>query len=221
MTNHVNSGYTGHVTPEGPAQTRDLAGLRITKFSVSAMDNNCYLLEDRGTGKKILIDAAANAERILEVTGTDLEAVITTHRHWDHVRALQQVIEATGAESYAHPDDAPEVPVVTKSVTDGQRITLGSCDLQIIHLVGHTPGSIAVKYDDPEGFSHIWSGDSLFPGGVGKTDGPENFTSLVDDVEEKIFNLSTDGTTVYPGHGDDTTIGKERPHLYEWRKRGW
>ncbi len=209
------------VEPGGSAQTLELKQLSITKFSVSAMDNNCYLLRDKESGQKLLIDAAADAPRILEVTGTDLSAVITTHKHWDHVRALQQVIEATGARSYAHPDDSPEIPIVTNAVHDGDVIRLGATELSIIHLVGHTPGSIAVRYLDPHGHGHIFTGDSLFPGGVGKTHSTEDFKSLISDVEEKLFKLSTDNTHVYPGHGNDTTIGTERPHLDEWQKRGW
>ena len=98
---------------------------------------------------------------------------------------------------------------------------MGDVDLQVISLVGHTPGSVALLYDDPTGPPHLWTGDSLFPGGVGKTWSPDDFSSLIDDVESKIFDRLPDETWVYPGHGDDTTLGAERPHVREWRARGW
>ncbi|MET0448332.1 MAG: MBL fold metallo-hydrolase, partial [Aeromicrobium sp.] len=98
---------------------------------------------------------------------------------------------------------------------------VGSCELEVIELVGHTPGSIALAYDDPDGIVHLFTGDSLFPGGVGKTWSPEDFVTLVDEVETKIFDRFPDDTRIYPGHGHDTTLGAERPHLAEWRERGW
>ena len=93
--------------------------------------------------------------------------------------------------------------------------------LEIIALRGHTPGSVAVLYRDPDGINHLFTGDSLFPGGVGRTTSPEDFTSLIDDVEARVFGELDDSTWFYPGHGDDSTLGVERPHLAEWRERGW
>ena len=98
---------------------------------------------------------------------------------------------------------------------------MGQARLEVIHLVGHTPGSVALLYDDPAGHGHLFTGDSLFPGGVGKTSGPEAFESLVDDVSRKIFDRLPDDTWFYPGHGKDSTLGAERPSLPEWRARGW
>ena len=101
-------------------------------------------------------------------------------------------------------------------------MTVGECTLDVIHLVGHTPGSIALLYDDPDGTPHLFTGDSLFPGGVGNTFGDSDaFASLLDDVETKIFDRLPDETWFYPGHGNDSTLGAERPHLAEWRERGW
>ncbi|MGH3365022.1 MAG: MBL fold metallo-hydrolase, partial [Nocardioidaceae bacterium] len=148
--------------------------------------------------------------------------VVTTHQHWDHHRALAAVVEATGAATVAGEEDAPELPVeVTRTVTDGDKVTVGECELEVIHLVGHTPGSIALLYDDPAGTPHLFTGDSLFPGGVGKTWSPEDFHSLIDDVTTKLFDRLPDETWFYPGHGDDSTLGAERPHLAGWRARGW
>jgi glyoxylase-like metal-dependent hydrolase (beta-lactamase superfamily II) len=98
---------------------------------------------------------------------------------------------------------------------------VGEVPLSIIHLRGHTPGSIAVVYDDPTGHPHLFTGDSLFPGGVGKTTSADNFASLINDVEDRLFAVLPDDTWFYPGHGDDSTLGEERPSLAEWRARGW
>ena len=214
--------YTGEVYPGGPTAVRELDGVTITKFSVSDMDNNVYLLRCRATGTQLLIDAADDAGRVLREIGPDgLSAVITTHRHWDHVRATAEVVAATGAESLAHVDDAEEVPAVTRTLADGDAVRFGDARVEVIHLVGHTPGSIAILYRDPNGHPHLFTGDSLFPGGVGKTWSPGDFDSLLTDVTRKVFDRLPDDTWVYPGHGDDTTLGVERPQLPQWRERGW
>ena len=152
-----------------------------------------------------------------------LATVVTTHQHWDHHRALEAVVAATGAETVAGSDDADGLPVkVDRRVHDGDTIRVGRSTLEVIHLVGHTPGSIALLYDDPAGTPHLFTGDSLFPGGVGNTFGDADaFVSLLEDVERKIFNRFPDETWFYPGHGDDSTLGAERPHIAEWRERGW
>jgi glyoxylase-like metal-dependent hydrolase (beta-lactamase superfamily II) len=149
--------------------------------------------------------------------------VVTTHRHADHWQALAAVLAATGARSVAHPDDAAALPVrVDEPVVDGDTVPVGTCRIEVIHLVGHTPGSIALLYRDPAGTPHLFTGDSLFPGGVGNTHGnADDFASLIHDVETKLFDRLPDETVVYPGHGADTTLGKERPALPEWRARGW
>ena len=215
--------YSGKVHPGGRPDVRELAKLVITKFSVSEMDNDVYLLRCRQTDEQVLIDAADDAHEILQVVGKDgLRRVITTHQHWDHVRALPEVVKATGAETVAGADDADELPVpVDRRVSDGDVVGVGDCRLEVIHLVGHTPGSIALLYDDPDGTPHLFTGDSLFPGGPGRTTSPEDFTSLMDALETKVFDRLPDETWLYPGHGNDSTLGAERPHLQEWRDRGW
>ncbi|MEV6630552.1 MBL fold metallo-hydrolase [Actinoplanes sp. NPDC051470] len=217
------SDYTGDVTSGGAPAVRELPGLTITKLSVGPMDNNAYLLRCASDGSQVLIDAANEADRLLDLIGpAGLTAVITTHRHGDHTAALAEVVRATGAESVAHTDDAPEIPVVTRTVTDGETIAVGDCTLEVIHIVGHTPGSITLAYRDPSGTAHLWTGDSLFPGGVGNTRGnKKNFASLIGDVESKLFGRFPDDTWFYPGHGKDSTLGAERPALPEWRARGW
>ncbi len=215
--------YRGKVVPGGAPDVRELAKLTITKFSVGDMDNNVYLLRCQATDEQLLVDAAADAARILQVVGSDgLRRVVTTHRHWDHHRALPEVVAATGATTVAGEADADELPVpVDERVSDGDTVQVGDCRLEVIHLVGHTPGSIALLYDDPDGTPHLFTGDSLFPGGVGKTWSAEDFRSLVHDVSTKLFDRLPDETWFYPGHGNDSTLGAERPHLADWQSRGW
>ena len=118
--------------------------------------------------------------------------------------------------------DADELPVpVDVRVQTGARVRVGSCELEVIEVAGHTPGGIVLAYDDPDGIVHLFTGDSLFPGGVGKTWSADDFTTLIGEVETKLFDRFPDDTHVYPGHGHDTTLGAERPHLAEWRERGW
>jgi glyoxylase-like metal-dependent hydrolase (beta-lactamase superfamily II) len=215
--------YRGKVKPGGTPDVRELANLTITKMSVGPMDNNAYLLRCQRTDEQVLIDAANEPGRLLQLVGDDgLARVVTTHRHADHWQGLAEVVETTGAETVAGADDADGIPVPTaRQVRDGDRIRVGDIELEVIHLVGHTPGSIALLYDDPSGTPHLFTGDSLFPGGPGKTTNPTDFASLMDDLEAKIFDRLPDETWFYPGHGDDSDLGEERPHLAEWRSRGW
>ncbi|MEV4194703.1 MBL fold metallo-hydrolase, partial [Streptomyces toxytricini] len=212
--------YSGAVKVGGPADVHELADLMISKVAVGDMNNNAYLLRCRATGEQLLIDAAAEPETLLSLIGGDgIASVVTTHRHGDHWGALQAVVDATGARTYAGALDAEGIPVPTDVlVADGDTVTVGRVSLTARHLVGHTPGSIALVYDDPHGHPHVFTGDCLFPGGVGNTHGDASaFASLIDDVEGKLFAQLPDETWVYPGHGNDTTLGAERPHLAEWR----
>jgi glyoxylase-like metal-dependent hydrolase (beta-lactamase superfamily II) len=215
--------YTGDVIPGGPPDVRELSELTITKVSVGPMDNNAYLLRCRATDEQLLVDAANDADRLLALVGdAGLSTVVTTHQHPDHWYALEDVVAATGAKSVAHAEDAEPLPVVDETVADGDTVRVGESTLEVIHLVGHTPGSIALLYRDPAGIAHLFTGDSLFPGGVGNTQGDASrFTSLLSDVEAKLFGRLPDDTWFYPGHGKDSTLGTERPSLPEWRARGW
>lgn len=218
--------YSGDVVAGGASDQRDLPLLTIRKASVSAMSNNVYLLTCVHTGAQLLIDAADDAARILpllgEGTGT-LDVIVTTHQHWDHHRALAQVAASTNATTAAGDADADALPVKPdRRLRHGDTLTFGEVTLEVIHLRGHTPGSVALVYNDPQGHTHIWTGDSLFPGGVGNVQqDPRRFASLLGDVETRIFDVYDDDTWIYPGHGSDTTLGAERPHLHEWRERGW
>ncbi|MFD2094235.1 MBL fold metallo-hydrolase [Blastococcus deserti] len=217
--------YTGDVEVGGPADVRELPGLTISKLAVSEMANNAYLLRCTATGQALLVDAAAEPEALRALIGdADLRTVVTTHGHWDHHRALPEIVRATGAETVAHPADAADLPVpVQRAVEHGDTVPVGEQTLEVVHLRGHTPGSIALVWRGPGNAGvHVFTGDSLFPGGVGNTQqDPERFASLIADVEERLFGALPDEAWVYPGHGKDTTIGAERPHLGEWRARGW
>jgi glyoxylase-like metal-dependent hydrolase (beta-lactamase superfamily II) len=218
--------YSGHTDPGGAAARRDLDALSITKVSVGSMDNNAYLLVCRATNEALLIDAADEPDRLADLVGSgdarpELRHVVTTHQHWDHHRALGAVTGMFQTRTIAHPLDAPELPVPTDElVNHGDTVRFGEIELQVAHLRGHTPGSIALIYRGDE-HPHVFTGDSLFPGGVGKTSSPEDFTSLLDDVEQRLFAELPDATWFYPGHGDDSTFGEQRGHLAEWRERGW
>jgi glyoxylase-like metal-dependent hydrolase (beta-lactamase superfamily II) len=217
--------YTGEVYVGGPVDVRELAGLTIAKLSVGPMSNNAYLLRDRATGEALLVDAANDADdlaQLVRVGGESAKTIVTTHQHPDHWQALATVVAQTGARTLAGADDAAGIPVPTdRLLHHGETIHLGETDLAVIALRGHTPGSVALYYSDPDGHGHLFTGDALFPGGVGKTWSPDDFESLLTDVTERIFDVYADETWFYPGHGNDSTLGTERPQLDEWRERGW
>jgi glyoxylase-like metal-dependent hydrolase (beta-lactamase superfamily II) len=216
-------GYHGRVTVGGTPDVRELAELIVTKVAVGPMDNNAYLLRCRRTDEQLLIDAANDTDTLLQVVGDGgLATVVTTHRHPDHWQSLAEIVEVTGAVTVGGDADADELPVtVTTRVQDGDEVAVGRCRLEVIHLVGHTPGSIALLYDDPEGTPHLFTGDSLFPGGPGRTTRGEDFDSLMADLQAKVFDRLPDETWFYPGHGNDSTLGAERPHIPEWLARRW
>lgn len=214
-----------HVEPGGPPEVVQLSpSTSLVKVSVGPMDNNCYLLRTRA-GAALLIDAANDADRIIAVTSEPVPGTVaTTHRHADHWQALPDLAQrwqpnlcAGSPDSAAITRDAGVTGV--SGVWDGDRIAIGDEQLDVIGLVGHTPGSIALVYHGD--VDHLFTGDSLFPGGPGKTGSAADFTSLMDDLESKIFGRFGDDAVVHPGHGDDTTLGAERPQLGEWRARGW
>ena len=215
--------YQGHVEPGGAAISRTVevgaATVEVRKLSVGPMDNNAYLLIDQSSRETLLIDAANDAERILsEVDGLRVVAIFTTHGHGDHWQALSEVADRTGAPTWLHPDDADMVPRSADiDAGDGDTIQFGEASVRLIHAPGHTPGSTCVLLGD----THLFTGDTLFPGGPGNTFGnAEAFVQIMQSLRERLFVLP-DETWVYPGHGDDTTLQRERPHLDEWQQRGW
>ncbi|TFD57706.1 MBL fold metallo-hydrolase [Cryobacterium suzukii] len=210
----------------------DLNALTVRSISVSEMSNNVYVLTSKSSGAQVLIDAADDAPAIFTLLEdarkdttaiTRLALIITTHSHWDHVRALGEVRELTKAPAAAGLDDIADIAVPTDiTLHHGDVRSIEGIELEIIHLRGHTPGSIAVLYRDLHGPAHLFTGDSLFPGGVGNTNGDaERFASLYNDVVTRIFDYLPDDTLVHPGHGVGTTLGAERGKLSEWKQRGW
>jgi glyoxylase-like metal-dependent hydrolase (beta-lactamase superfamily II) len=211
---------------------RPVGPLLLREVSVGPGDNRAYLLSDPGTDEHLLVDAAAEAERLLALVrdasprgAAALATVVTTHRHPDHVGALAAVAAATGATTAAGDADADALPVPPDvRLHHGDAVRVGGTELGVVALRGHTPGSVALLLaGDPAagGPAHLFTGDSLFPGGPGRTTSPADFTSLMDDLEARVFAVLGDDTVVHPGHGEPTTLGAERPHLAEWRARGW
>jgi glyoxylase-like metal-dependent hydrolase (beta-lactamase superfamily II) len=220
----VDDNYTGHVEPRTAAR-RNLRGASIVKVSVGPMDNNAYLVTCSATGETLLIDAANDAEILLELIdrfAPKLSLIVTSHQHQDHWLALADVAKATDVPTAAHQLDADPLPVKPDRIlADGDTIKIGELSFDVIHLQGHTPGSVALALDGADDATHLFTGDCLFPGGVGKTWKKGDFEQLLGDVTTRVFDVYDDSTVVYPGHGDDTTLGAERPQLDEWKARGW
>lgn len=229
--------------PFEPRRDR-FGGVELWRASVSAMDNIAYLLVDRASGEALLVDAADEPMRLAELIAQaddaaeaenealDLAArerpairptgIVTTHRHPDHWQALATMRRRLGVPSYAGELDAEGIAApIDRALPDGATLRIGETCVEAILLVGHTPGSIALAIEVPGEAPRLLTGDSLFPGGPGKTRSPADFASLMDDLESRIFGRFPDEALVYPGHGAPTTLGAERPHLGEWRERGW
>jgi glyoxylase-like metal-dependent hydrolase (beta-lactamase superfamily II) len=222
----LDDNYTGHVEP-GTAAKRTLPGVSIVKASVGPMDNNAYLVTCSATGETLLIDAANDADVLIDLVrnhAPKVSLIVTSHQHFDHWQALEALAQATGAPTAAHEIDADPLPIKPdRLLAGGDTIQIGELTFHVIHLRGHTPGSVALALDGPAtgGITQLFTGDCLFPGGVGKTWQPGDFSQLLEDVTTRVFDVYGDSTVVYPGHGDDTTLGAERPSLAEWRERGW
>lgn len=198
-------------------------GTILTKAAlVGEYDNNAFVVACAQTGKGVIIDAAAEPDRVLEMTdGVEVEALLTTHGHHDHLRAVAPVVEALGLPFLLHPSDyelaARTTSVAPTALSDGEVIPLGETSLLTMHTPGHTPGSVCFLSPGV-----LFSGDTLFPGGPGATqfEGGD-FDTIIKSIKGRLFALD-DATEVYPGHGPDaTTIGTERPDMPEWIARGW
>jgi glyoxylase-like metal-dependent hydrolase (beta-lactamase superfamily II) len=207
-----------HVEQGGPAHRYAEGKLAVTKLSVGPFDNNVYILTDPDSMETLIVDAANEAERVIDqLRGQAVQGVVTTHRHPDHTFALREVLRVTGGWSGAHPADADDIPVrPDRSLEHGAILTVGQFQVKVLHTPGHTEGSISFQLPHAQ----LLTGDALFPGGVGKTEGSEAFAQAIDSVTRHVFVLPPE-TRVSPGHGDDTYVGREAPHLDEWRERGW
>ncbi|WKK61463.1 MBL fold metallo-hydrolase [Corynebacterium sp. P3-F1] len=196
--------------------------LKLDHISVSSMDNNCYLISSGEQG--LLIDAAAEPDALLslaESAGVRITDVLTTHRHWDHVGALEEVLERTGATHWASHLDAPALPVAPDvELNEGDTLSFAGHEFPVHILRGHTPGGAAIAAEI-DGEINLFVGDSLFPGGVGKTHSEGDFVRLFNDVKQRLFEVYSDSAIVRPGHGDPTTLGTERPNLDTWWERRW
>ena len=215
--------YDGHVEPDGDWIERSDGPVRVRKLSVGEMDNNVYVVSCNRTGEALLVDAADRPQRLREaIVDVDVRAVVQTHGHWDHVRAWEALADDPGLPVWGHEGDADLFPAtVDRALVDGDVLTIGDVDVEVLHTPGHTDGALQFLVRGAAR-SHLFSGDSLFPGGPGNTWGDaDKFGQLMDGLESRVFGALDDDTWVYPGHGDDTTLGAERPSLAQWRERGW
>jgi len=194
--------------------------VEVHKVVVGPVDNNVFVVRCLATGDAVLLDAANEHEQLLELCqALGVKRVLETHGHWDHIQAVPALREA-GYEVAVTAADAPKLKDVGYDVfiDDAEVIEIGRLRLHAIHNPGHTPGSISFKLD---GTPLLFSGDTLFPGGPGNTSFPDaDFDTIIHSITTKLFTFPDD-TIVLPGHGDDTTIGTERPHLEEWIERRW
>jgi glyoxylase-like metal-dependent hydrolase (beta-lactamase superfamily II) len=190
--------------------------LIVRKIRVGDMENNTYLFECPVTHDALLIDGCFEPDKILEESdGANIVGIVQTHGHGDHVEALPELKERLGVPVYAHPGESYPIDIDVE-LGDGDTLAFGEREAKVLHTPGHTPGGVCLLCG-----RHLISGDTLFPGGPGNTWGNKQlFDQVIDSVAKKLFVLPED-TVVYPGHGADTTIGAEKPHLQEWIDRGW
>jgi glyoxylase-like metal-dependent hydrolase (beta-lactamase superfamily II) len=193
------------------------AGVRLDKYVVGPFDNNVWVVRCKRTGEAVLLDAANEHDLLIPVArAAGVRRVLTTHGHWDHIQAVTAARDAGIDVGVASPD-AGMLPGYDFVVADKDTIEVGDLRLHALHTPGHTSGSTCFLL---EGWPIVFSGDTLFPGGPGKTEGKKDFETIIRSIDERLFPLPAD-TLVFPGHGLDTTIGNERPHLQEWADRGW
>jgi glyoxylase-like metal-dependent hydrolase (beta-lactamase superfamily II) len=201
-----------------PPAHYEATDVRIDKYVVGPFENNVFVVRDRGTGEAVIVDAANEHDLLLEVSrATGVRRVLTTHGHWDHVQAVTALRDA-GIEVGVANADADMLPSYDFTIPDDDALEVGDLRLHSIHTPGHTPGSTCFLL---EGHPVLFSGDTLFPGGPGNTKFENaSFDAIVTSIDRRLFTLPPE-TLVLPGHGLDTTIGTERPHLDEWIERGW
>jgi glyoxylase-like metal-dependent hydrolase (beta-lactamase superfamily II) len=191
----------------------------IHQVVVGPMDNNVYVLRCKQTGDAVLLDAANEHDKLLELCRRlGVRQVLETHGHWDHIQAVPAVRDA-GYEVGVTAADASMLPSYDFVLEDGSAIKVGRLRLHTILTPGHTPGSMCFRL---EGSPVLFSGDTLFPGGPGATGFPGgDFPTIIRSIEDRLFATLPADTRVLPGHGAPTTIGTETPHLQEWIDRGW
>ncbi|MGO9333506.1 MAG: MBL fold metallo-hydrolase [Acidimicrobiales bacterium] len=195
------------------------AQVEIHKVVVGPLDNNVFVVRCRLSGDAVLVDAANEHERLLELCRRlGVRKVVETHGHWDHIQAVPQLRDA-GYQVAVGAEDAAMLPSYDLLLEDDELLEVGRLRLRTMHTPGHTPGSMCFLV---EGSPVLLSGDTLFPGGPGNTATDlGDFPTIIGSIERRIFATLAPETIVMPGHGLDTTVGAESPHLAEWVARGW
>lgn len=195
----------------------EAADVRIDKVVVGPFENNVFVVRDKATGEAAIVDAANEHDLLLDVSrATGVRRVLTTHGHWDHIQAVGALRDA-GIDVGVAAEDAAMLPSYDFVLADDDVVTIGRLRLHTIHTPGHTPGSTCFVL---EGHPVLFSGDTLFPGGPGTTKAGGDFPTIIESIDRRLFTLPP-ATLVLPGHGLDTTIADERPHLDAWIERGW
>jgi glyoxylase-like metal-dependent hydrolase (beta-lactamase superfamily II) len=191
----------------------------VHRFVVGPIENNVYVVRCTRTGEATLLDAANEHDRLLRVARRlGVTSVLETHGHWDHIGAVEQVRDA-GIDVWVRTEDAGMLPSYDHLLDDDSVHQVGDLRLRTLHTPGHTPGSICFAL---EGTPMLFTGDTLFPGGPGNTNqNATDFATIITSIDERIFGAFADDVTIWPGHGAESTIGAERPHLDEWVDRGW
>ncbi len=194
-------------------------GIEVHKVVVGPYENNVFTIRCTETGDAVLIDAANEHELLLELCQSlGVRTVVETHGHWDHIQAIPAIRDA-GYEVGVTAEDAAMLPSYDFILEDESVLEVGRLRIHTIHNPGHTPGSMSFHV---EGTPLLFTGDTLFPGGPGNTfDNADDFKTIIASIEGRMFSSFGADTVVLPGHGLDTTIGAELPHLQEWVDRGW
>jgi glyoxylase-like metal-dependent hydrolase (beta-lactamase superfamily II) len=195
------------------------AHAEVHRFVVGPIENNVYVVRCKRTGEATLLDAANEHDRLLRVARRlGVTSVLETHGHWDHIGAVEQVREA-GIDVWVRTEDAGMLPSYDHLLDDDTVHQVGDLRLRTLHTPGHTPGSICFALEESP---MLFTGDTLFPGGPGNTNNnATDFATIITSIDERIFGAFADDVTIWPGHGVESTIGNERPHLDEWVARGW
>jgi glyoxylase-like metal-dependent hydrolase (beta-lactamase superfamily II) len=195
------------------------ARAEVHRFVVGPIENNVYVVRCTRTGEATLLDAANEHDRLLRVAKRlGVTSVLETHGHWDHIGAVEQVRDA-GIDVWVRKEDAGMLPSYDHLLDDDTVHQVGDLRLRTLHTPGHTPGSICFALEETP---MLFTGDTLFPGGPGNTNNDaHDFATIIASIDERIFGVFADDVTIWPGHGVESTIGAERPHLDEWVERGW